>query len=94
MALKPVSPKHVPSRKILTPFSSHKNCMESPIALGQLQIVMPHALAAYVPFYLKCSWQTHGIWRESLWFRDILQTLFTPLDSHTTEYSLLVHKNT
>jgi len=95
MALKSVSPKRVQSREILTPFSSHKKCVESPIALGQLQIGIPHALVANVPFYLKCSVADTRNWGESLWFRDILQTLqvFTPLDSHTTEDNLLEHKN-
>jgi len=67
--------------------------MESPIALGWLQIVMPHALAANVPCYLKCSVADTRNLGGKLWFRDIVQTLFTPLHSHTTEGSRLEHKN-
>ena len=65
--------------------------MESPIALGWLQVVMPHALAANMPFYLKCSVADTRNLGGKLCFRDILQTLFTPLESHRTEDSLLEH---
>jgi len=52
---------------------------------------MPHALAANMPFYLKCSVADTRNLGGMLWFRDILQTLFTPFDSHRTEDSVREH---